>query len=48
MASSTTGSISQRRESGSDAGSVTDKVFDIDRTVRQMSNPPQMCPMLGT
>jgi hypothetical protein len=27
---------------------VTDKVFDIDRTVRQVSNLPQMCPMLGT
>src|SRR5438046_7813589 len=46
MASSTTGSISQRREPGSDAVSAADKVFDIDRTVRQMSNPPQMCLML--
>ena len=36
IASSTTGSISQRREPGSDPVSVTDKVFDMDRTVRQI------------
>ena len=47
IASSTTGSISQRRESGSGTVSGTDKAFDINRTVRQVSNSSQLCPMLG-
>ena len=42
IASSTTGSISQRRESGSDTVSATGEVFDIDRTVRQASNSSQL------
>jgi DNA-binding transcriptional ArsR family regulator len=53
MASSTTGSISHRREAGSgwDTVSVTTllgshKMFDANRTVRQMSNSSQVCPML--
>src|SRR4029077_20026122 len=46
IASSTTGSISQRRGSGWAAVPGTGKVFDIDRTVRQASNSSQMCPML--
>ena len=42
MASSTTGSISQRREPGDDAESVTDKVFDMDRTVRRCRTPRKL------
>src|SRR6516165_3900316 len=46
IASSTTGSIRQRRESGLDTVSVADRVFDIYRTVRQSSNSSQLCSML--